>query len=344
MRHMVVHQTPRLPELTPGTVRRWKQSEPWTPPQTQLLYRFIDPRTQFRTVLPDKQPPPGYMLERVLGSTHLVSLPDTKRVVHANHSFKVTDRQGELVEGEYHMGYVEQEQLVLMDSLELRRVPETGQETLVAGRGDPLFHSSEPLETLGWIEACPILPRASEVLHTGPWAVVSLRRRADARGWRHSYSVGTLDEGPGEGDIGSLRRYPGPEMIALRLRPDGRLDSELCVPGRASRDPRKIARWIAGPRRSPVGIKGAASRARYLTLHHRARRLAGNDGETLGYLCRENIPGCSTLFSTIHPVTGDQLVTRFPQEATDEGYLMDGILGAIFDPPSGDAASGAPSS
>ncbi len=345
MRHMVVHQTPRLPELTPGTVRRWKQSEPWTPPQTQLLYRFIDPRTQFRTVLPDKKPPPGYMLERVLGSTHLVSLPDTKRVVHANHSFKVTDRHGELVEGEYHMGYVEQEQLVLMDPLELRRVPETGQETLVAGRGDPLFHSSEPLGTLGWIEACPILPRASEVLHTGPWAVVSLRRQADARGWRHSYSVGAVDERPGEGDIGSLRRYPGPEMIALRLRPDGRLDSELCLPGRASRDPRKIARWIVEPLRagsSPDGIKGVASRARHLTLHHRARRLAGNDGETLGYLCRENISGCSTLFSTIHPVTGDQLVTRYPQEATDNGYLMDGILGAIFDPPSGDAASGAP--
>ncbi|MFZ0493743.1 MAG: glycosyltransferase family A protein [Acidimicrobiia bacterium] len=345
MRHMVVHQAPRLPELTPGTVRRWKQTEPWTPPQTQLLYRFIDPRTQFRTVLADKHPPPGYMLERILGNTHLVSLPDTKRVVHANHSFKVTDRQGELVEGEYQMGYVEQEPLVLMDPLELRRVPGTEQETLVAGRGDPLFHSSEPLETLGWIEACPILPRGSDILHTGPWAVVSLRRQADARGWRHSYSVGAADVRPGEGDIGSLRRYPGPGMIALRLRPDGRLDSELCVPGRASRDPRKVARWIAEPLRpgrGSAGMKGVALRARYLTLHHRARRLAGNDGETLGYLCRENIPGCSTLYSTIHPVTGDQLVTRFPQEATDEGYLMDGILGAIFDPPSGDAASGAP--
>ena len=337
MRHMVVHQTPRLPELTPGTVRRWKRSDPWTPPHTQLLYRFVDPKTQFRTLLTDKHPPPGYRLERILGSTHLVSLPDTKRMVHANHTFKVIDRQGELVEGEYDMGYVEQEPLMLMEPLELRRVGATGQETLVAGVDDPLVHGSEPLATLGWIEACPILPRTADVLHTGPWAVVSLRRHVDARGWRHSYSAGAADEGPDEGAIGSLRRYAGPGMIALRLRSDGRLDSELCVPGRASRDPRKIARWIAEPLRggaNPSGGRGGvSSRVRHLAMHHRDRRLAGDDGEVLGYLCRENIPGCSTLYSTIHPVTGDQLVTRFPQEATEAGYVMDGILGAIFDPP-----------
>ena len=348
MRHMVVHQTPRLPELTPGTVRRWKHSEPWTPPHTHLLYRFVDPNTQFRTLLPDEHPPPGYRLERILGSTHLVSLPDTKRLVHANHTFRVVDRQGELVEGEYDMGYVEQEPLTLMEPLELRRVGATGQETLVAGVNDPLVHGSEPLAALGWIEACPILPRPDEVIHTGPWAVVSLRREVDARGWRHSYSAGAVGEGPDEGAIGSLRRYEGPGMIALRLRPDGRLDSEFCSPGRASRDPRKIARWIAEPKRGARNpsphTEGVSSRVRQLALHHRDRRLLADGGETLGYLCRERIPGCSTLYSTVHPVTGDQLVTRFPQEATDAGYVMDGILGAIFDPPSGEAADAASAS
>ena len=337
MRHMVVHQTPRLPELTRGTVRRWKHSAPWTPPHTQLLYRFVDPKTQFRTVLPETYPPPGYRFERILGSTHLASLPDTKRMVHANHTFKVVDRQGELVEGEYDMGYVEQEPLMLMEPLELRRVGATGQETLVAGADDPLIHDSEPLVNLGWIEACPILPRPDDILHTGPWAVVSLRRQVDAPGWRHSYSVSAVGEGPDEDAIGSLRRHAGPQMIALRLRPDGRLDSELCAPGRASRDPRKIARWIAEPLRgagNPSGGRGGTySRVRHLAMHHRDRRVVGDGGETLGYLCRENIPGCSTLYSTIHPVTGDQLVTRFPQEATEAGYVMDGILGAIFDPP-----------
>jgi len=346
MRHMVVHQTPRLPELTPGTVRRWEHSEPWTPPQTQLLYRFVDPHTQMRLVLPDEHPPPGYVLDRILGSNHLVSLPGTRRLVHANHTFEVTDRQGELAEGEYEMGHVEQEPLVLMDRLELRRVSATGQETLVAGRDDPLVHESEPRGTLGWIEACPILPRAGDVLHTGPWAVVSLRREADAPAWRHSYSVGAVGEQLDGVDLGSLRRHPGPEMIALRRRPDGRLVSELCVPGRASRDPRKIARWVADPLREGGGsarrAKALASRVRYLARNTGARRLSASEGEPLGYLRRQNITGSSTLYSTVHPVTGDQLVTRFPEEATEAGYVMDGILGAIFDPPSGEAARGAP--
>lgn len=340
MRHMVVHQTPRLPERTPGTVRRWKRSESWTPPQTQLLYRFVDPNTHLRAVLPDKHPPPGYVLDRILGSTHLLPLPGTRRLVHASHSFKVIDQQGELAEGEHDMGYLEQEPLVLMERLELRRIASTGQETLVAGEKDPLIHTSESLGTLGWVEACPILPRADDILHTGPWAVVSLRRQVDARARGHDYVVGSVGEELEGVELGSLRRYPGPEMIPLRLRPDGRLESELCVPGRASRDPRKIARWIARPPRVDPGwegrARGAISRARHLALHHRARRLSENGGEILGYLLRQNVPGCSTLYSTIHPVTGDQLVTRFPQEALDAGYLMDGILGAIFDPPGGD--------
>lgn len=338
MRHMVAHQGPRLPELTPGTVRRWKQSEPWTPPQTQLLYRFVDPKTQLRRVLHDETPPAGYVLERVLGCTHILPLPGTGRVVHGNHSFRLTDQQGELAEGEYEMGYVEREPLVQMEPLALCRVRDTGQETLVAGGDDPLMVDSDPLETLGWLEPCPILPRARDVLHTGPWAVVSLRRTVDDRTWRRHYTVGSVGEQSDGVEVGSLCRHPGPELIPLRLRPDGRLDSELCMPGRASRDPRKIVRWVTDPLRadsSSAGrMRGIASRVRHLALHHRARRMSGADGETIGYLPRQSIAGCSTLYSTIHPVTGDQLVTRFPQEAIEAGYLMDGILGAIFDPPS----------
>jgi hypothetical protein len=85
-------------------------------------------------------------------------------------------------------------------------------------------------------------------------------------------------------------------------------------------------------------MRGAASRLWHLVRHFRARRLAEEEGVTLGYLPRQHMPGCSTLYSTIHPVTGDQLVTRAPQEATDAGYVMDGILGAIFDPPGNAAA------
>ena len=338
MRHMVAHQPPRLPELTRDRLRRWKESEPWTPPQSRLLCRHIDLATGFRSITPEQTALSGHhRFERVLGCTHIFAAPGASRLVHANHSYELTDDQGPLPDGHFDMGYVEQQPLPLLAGLELRRVPETGQEILVAGADDPLIHNSEQVAFLGWIEACPILPRMDDILHTGPWAVVSLARHVDRHTWRHRYAVdrpGELRDGV---ELGSLHRHPGPGAVALRLRSDGRLASELCSPGRASRDPRKIVRWLAEPLRSAgqqgSGAAGSASRMRHLASDFRSRRLADDEGEVLGYLRRQLMPGCSILYSTIHPVTGDQLVTRSPEEAGAAGYVMDGILGAIFDPP-----------
>jgi hypothetical protein len=258
------------------------------------------------------------------------------RLVHANHSFELTDEQGALTDGHFAMGYVEQQPLPLLEGLELRRVPETGQEILVAGPDDPLIYNSEQIALLGWIEACPILPRASDILHTGPWAVVALRRLVDRQGWKHRYRIDSAPQAAGGVGLGLLQRHAGRGLVALRLRPDGRLASELVNPGRASRDPRKIGRWLSEPLSADSGastrLRGTASRLRRMARHSGSRRLSEQEGEILGYLPRQNMPGTSTLYSAIHPVTGDQLVTRSPQEATDAGYVMDGILGAIFDP------------
>jgi hypothetical protein len=341
-RKMILHQAPRLPELVAGAIRRRSRSDPWMPPQSLLLFRHLNPATGMRIVVPGGEPPQGHVLEHVLGSTHRFPAPGTKRLIHTGGRFATSAEQGDLGEGEYDLGYVEQQALPMLDSLELRRVPDGGQEMLVAGADDPLVHNSELIENLGWIEACPILPRAADVLYTGPWSVVSLRRQVDYSNWRHSYRVGSPGEVGDAVELGSLCRYSGPGMAALRLRPDGRLASELVDPGRASRDPRKIGRWLAEPlavdSQASMRMRGAASRLRHLALHGKSRRLAEEEGEILGYLPRQHMPGCSILYSTIHPVTGDQLVTRSPHEATDAGYVLDGILGAIFDPPDGTAA------
>lgn len=336
MRHMVVHQPPRLPELTPGTVRRWARSEPWTPPQTQLLCRHLDPKTGLRMITHGRESPPGYRFERVLCCTHIFPTLGASRLVHVEHSFELSEEQDALPDGHLDFGYVEQQPLPLLEALELRRVPGNGQETLVVGADDPLIYESERIEHLGWVEPCPILPRARDTIHTGPWAVDSLRCRADRRGRRHRYWVdppGASAEGV---ELGFLQRHPGPGRAALRLRPDGRLASEHCTPGRASRDPRKIGRWLAEPLvmggDSPAGTDRGRARLRHLAMHFRDRRLSDDEGVVLGYLQREVIAGCSALFSTIHPVTGDQLATRFPQEAARAGYLLDGFLGAVFDP------------
>ncbi len=341
MCQVVARQEPRLPELTPGTVRRWKPSEPWTPPQSRVLCRHVDPQSALRMVTTGRDSPPGFQFERVLGCLHIFSAPGMRRLIHANHSFETRDDQGPLAEGEFDMGYLEQQPFSLLEALELRRVPGTAQEMLVVGPEDPLLYESEQIAQLGWMEPCPILPRGRDVLHTGAWGVLSLRRSVDDRAWRHRYRAEAVGDATDGVAVGSLHRHPGPGLVALRLRADGRLATELSSPGRASRDPRKLARWLVQPLgsggSSEAGAAGAPARLRHLVLHSGGRRLTEDDGEILGYLRRENVPGSSTLFSTIHPVTGDQLATRFPHEAIDLGYVPDGVLGSILDPGESDS-------
>jgi len=329
MRDMVADQAPRLPELTAGTVRRWGPYEAWLPPGAWPLCRHVQRDGAHRIVSNDSEPPPGYVLEFELGALQTHAAPGTKRLVQSGQTFELSDDQNELGKDRHGYGYVEQQPLPLLEHLELRLLPETGQQVLVAGAEDPLFGVAEPLAPLGWIEARPILPRSH--LHAGPWGVDVLWRNVDPGAWQHRYGAEPPGEAAGAA-LGSLFREPAEDLVALRLRPDGRLATDLARPGRASRDPRKIGRWIGAPLRGGEGrIGGVSKRVRFLVLHFRARRLREGDGPTLGWLRTKGAPGCSPLISSTHPVTGDQLVTCSVKEALDHGYLPDGVLGYILD-------------
>ncbi|HSR93482.1 MAG TPA: glycosyltransferase family A protein, partial [Solirubrobacterales bacterium] len=332
MRGMVFHQAPRLPELTPGTVRRWEELDGWIPSGTQPLCRHVDFNEIGRIVSNDREPPPGYRHEFDLGALQMFAAPGTRRLIYADNSFELSDDQNELEDGRDSLGYVGEEPLPLLVQLELRWLPETDRHVLVAGPEDPLLDVTEPVAALGWIEPFPILPR-DEARHHGPWGVTGLWRHADRGGWRHLYRGGGPVDGPDAVMLGSLYPDPGEGLVELRLRADGRLAGGETQPGRASRDPRKIGGWVAGSADPGGRIRapaGAQRRLRHLTRNFGSRKLADGDGATLGWLRREDAPGCSALFSTTHPVTGDQLVTRFAQSAMDLGYLVDGVLGYIL--------------
>jgi len=335
MLHSAARQTPRLPELTPGTVRRWEDAPGWTPPETHPLCRHIGLNGEGRIVSNDRKSPPGYKLEFDLGVVREAPTLGTRRLIHTNHTFELSDDQNELPPDRHGLGYVEDQPFPLLELLELRRMPGGDERVLVAGPDDPLFDVAEPEATLGWIEASPILPRG--ILQPGPWGVTSLRRHIDHGVWRHRYSTASPGHESDAVSLGSLFPRPGAELVALCLRDDSRLATDLTRPGRASRDPRKIGHWVAAPLRSSEHISHASTklhaggRLRHLALHYDARKLGQEGGETLGWLRREDAPGCTALFSTTHPITGDQLVTRSAQQAIDIGYLVDGVLGFILD-------------
>ena len=325
-RDLIAHEAPRLPELMPGTARRWQDEAGWTPPGTRHLCRHISEDGKHLIVANHRYSPPGYSLEFDLGTLHLDASPGMRRLVHANHSFELIDDQNMLDEERHGLGYVEQEPLPQMEELELRTLPATGQQILVAGAQDPLYEVAEPVATLGWIEPFPLNPRP-HLTDTAPWGAIPLRRSADHRGFRHSYSAG---EGEGV-KLGCLFPWvEGDDLVELRLRADGRLASELGQPGRTSRDPRRLARWVAAPPATDAAAaRSAPTRLGFLAGSYRERRLIEDGGGALGGLRRAGGPNLYPLFSTTHPVTGDQLVTCKPREAMDRGYLLDGVLGYI---------------
>ena len=128
-------------------------------------------------------------------------------------------------------------------------------------------------------------------------------------------------------------RNGGSDLVALRRREDGRLVSDLARPGRASRDPRKLARWLAGrPAHEEQDEHwSTGARLRHLALNREGRRQRGDEGTTIGWLRSKGARESRPLFSTTHPVTGDQLVTCDPHHAGNLGYLPDGVLGFILD-------------
>jgi hypothetical protein len=329
-------QEPRLPGLNGSAVRRLETAATWIPPEADALTRHRALDGDDWIVTTSREPPDGYRIEFDLGVVHRFALPGTRRLVDEGDTFSLTDEQNELSAARRPLGYVEQAPLPMLDVLELRRMPGSGKHVLVAGRDDPLYDIAEPVAALGWVDSFPIQPRRAK-LHRGPWGAVALRRYVDPGAWRHRYRTGAPGDEPEGVSLGSLLREPGDGLVALRVRGDGRVESDLTRPSRAHIAPGAAARWIAAPLTWSSGPppawaqRASASRARrVLRRGHRAGQ-ATSGPRTLGWLRRDPATGYTPLLSATHPVTGDQLLTRSELEATDLGYRVDGALGHVFD-------------
>lgn len=337
VRRALAWEAPLLPELTSTTVRRWEGAATWIPPETHVVSRHKAERSEERVVTVGREPPAGFAIEFDLGVLHHFAMPGTSRLVHDGRTFSLTDDQNRLPDDVSDLGYVEQAPLPMLEVLELRRVPFTGEQTLVASVNDPLYTVTEPLGVLGWIEPFPIEPRRLR-LHTAHWGMVMLRRYPDPVAWRHRYAVG--EPAGGEADavtLGALVSKEHAGLIPLRLRRDGRLETDLVEPARASADPRAAARWLGAPlnwsrgRLAPWAVRAAGSRTRHLVRGLRDRRAPSGEATVLGWMRPRTAPGFSPLFSATQLATGDQFVTRSEAEAEDLGYRVDGTLGYISD-------------
>jgi D-inositol-3-phosphate glycosyltransferase len=176
-----------------------------------------------------------------------------------------------------------------------------------------------------------------------PGAVIGLVRAVDPDSWRHTYGLGDEPSGELDGPLGTLRAGPPPgHGIGVWVASDGRVVTRA-NPAVCDRPPlRRVLRWVFGAlvwgRPPSLPRRIALVARRFMRVIRRPwRRLRAEpevSGRPRGYLHGEPAPGRKILYSALHPVAGDQLLTTSPEEIEELGYLMPKRLGFIVSAPS----------
>ncbi len=330
---------PAAEPLLPGTGRyrvpRWEASS-WMPALSTLVIRYRE-RYGDRRVVISGPPPTGFVPEWILGAIRCTSLEGTARVVRINGDYTALPR------GEWNsapadadeIGYAELARLPQMDILALASHRTTGQRTLVAIPDDPLLSEVDVIRTLGHLEPCPARPR--EIPETQrPDGLLGLVKTVDHRARRHRYAVGSVPEGEPIGELGALAESELQGSIAVWIV-DGFLVTERHRPAVGRPGLLAAARWALEPA-AWGGLASLLSRARVLVrrsavsatrLAKPRRPVAQPGGKPVGWLYDTARPGHTPLYASYHPVNGDQLLTRSPEDAAQMGYGPPELVGFL---------------
>lgn len=153
------------------------------------------------------------------------------------------------------------------------------------------------------------------------------------------------------GELGALAREQGEHSIAAWIDDDGHFSTERHLPVAARPSVLRATRWTLAPMRWPATgtrvdrFRAVANRAsRSLHPSPGTATPVKPPGEPSGYLHAEPAGTRLALWSSLHPVTGDQLLSTREREATDLGYAEPVLLGYIdrAAPVSGRLGTGSP--
>lgn len=325
-----------------ASVARWTDAPTWLPACTAPLVRSQRFGFEEWTATATTLPPEGYIPEYYLGVVHLRALQGTKRITRDNeHGYVSVALGGKPTADEMDesLGYVEEVAFTMLEPLLVCRHVGTGAPLLICGEDDPLRGSVEwpPLAVLGYIDRFPVNPR--EVPTTPPtraW-LRGLLRVVDPGARRHRVALGAMPPGQHPWELGALLdRDPG-GGVATWIDADGRLHTDNYAPTRHPYDVRRTLRWVGAPAnwrgfgrgqaRARAMVRRSIEAARHTVDRPGLAASLPRPGEPVAWLLPD--PGLDRhpIFSAIHPVTADQLVTRDPSEARELGYSRARILG-----------------
>jgi glycosyltransferase involved in cell wall biosynthesis len=329
---------PAIPALPWNAVRRWLGLESWIPPETGLLARHREIGGERRILGLGNEPPPGFQLEFHLGAIQRFSPPGTARLIQDPKGIphvvpRGSPRSAEMEE----LGHLEQAAFPLLNSVQRAVMPD-GSVTLICTDRDPLRSVATDLQHVGYLEGYPNEPVRPPDFRLGGYGRMRLLRYLDQRARRHSYRAIPVEAKPEEAplcELGALHMTEENGSIAVWLDASSRLVTDRYRPEVAAPSARQLVRWVG----APAGWRGfgrVQGRARAMlrrgaeapTIAVGAGRRTRDPnhagiavGEApLGYLYGEGGPRRRELFSAIHPITADQLLTFHPLEAADMGY------------------------
>jgi glycosyltransferase involved in cell wall biosynthesis len=316
------------------SVARLADTPTWLPAFTAPLVRSQRVGFEEWTATTTSPPPEGFNPEYYLGVVHLRALQGTRRIVrHSEHGY-VASLGGEPTADEMDdsLGYVDEVAFTMLEPLLVCRHVRTGAPLLICGQDDPLHNSVEwpPLAVLGYIDRFPVNPRD---VPTSPPTRAWLRgllRAVDpvARVHRVAFGPALAEQRPWE--LGALLdRNPG-DGIAAWIDANGRLHTENYAPTRHPFALRRALHWVGAPAswrgfgRARARTRAVARRGveavRHTVVRPGIAAPVPHHGEPVAWLLPSPGRDRHPLFSAIHPVTADQLVTRDPSEARELGY------------------------
>jgi hypothetical protein len=333
---------PILPGAT-APIPRWAAYPTWLPAATAPLVRHRRLDRDEWLVNPHLGSPAGFFAEHYLGVTHLRSLEGTSRLVRDPISgYAALPRGGEPDADDMarSLGYVEQSPLPMLERLLLARHSASGLPVLVCGDDDPIMSAVDgaSITELGWIDRMPVNPpSAPGAVESMSW-LRGLVRTVDPAARRHRVSIG---DGPESGapnwELGALLdRDPG-DGIAAWVDADGRLHTAAYAPTRYPFDTRRSLSWAIAPAtwrgfgrarpRAQAVARRSLDIARYVRTRPGLANAVALAGPADAWFLAEEGPERIPIYSSIHPVTADQLVTRDPSEARDLGYGSVRLIG-----------------
>jgi D-inositol-3-phosphate glycosyltransferase len=168
--------------------------------------------------------------------------------------------------------------------------------------------------------------------------LVGLVRVVDPRGRGHIYGVGSVPEGRLVGELGALRADPSEGSIPVWVTERGQVATPQHRPRAGVPGVRATVGWVLDPARwSDTAARSTRARAVGRRLLLALGRLAvprrsqpAPAGEPFGYLDPPDAAGGAPLFASIHPVTGDQLLTTDRREAAQLGYGDPALIGRLL--------------